>query len=182
VRTALEEEGFVAIGLDHFAHPDDPLAIAARTGHLRRNFQGYTIDQADALLPLGESSIGLLPQGFVGNAADLAGWRRAIEADLFPVTRGLLFSREDRARGEIIERLMCDVAVDYGALALDHGFALDAFDSAQAALADLAADGVVELSEWRVTVTTRGQPFLRLAAAALDACLAAAPAHHTAAA
>ena len=48
VRAALEEEGFVAIGLDHFAHPDDPLAIAARNGHMRRNFQGYTIDQADA--------------------------------------------------------------------------------------------------------------------------------------
>ena len=179
VRAALEEEGFVAIGLDHFAHPDDPLAIAARDGHMRRNFQGYTIDQADALLPFGVSSIGRLPQGFVGNATDLAGWRRAVEAEQFPVTRGLAFSREDRARGEVIERLMCDFTVDYGAVAMAHGFAIDAFDSAQAALTDLAADGVVELSGRRVSVTPRGQPFLRLAAAAFDAYLAAAPARHT---
>ena len=179
VRTALEEEGFVAIGLDHFAHPDDPLASAARNGHMRRNFQGYTIDQADALLPFGVSSIGRLPQGLVGNAADLAGWRRAVEADRFPVTRGLAFSREDRARGAIIERLMCDFTVDYGVLALEHGYAIDAFDAAKTALIDLAEDGVVELTDRRVTVTPRGQPFLRLAAAAFDAYLAAAPARHT---
>jgi len=179
VRAALEEEGFVAIGLDHFAHPDDPLAIAARNGHMRRNFQGYTVDQADALLPFGVSSIGRLPQGFVGNATDLAGWRRAVEADRFPVTRGLAFSREDRARGEIIERLMCDFTVDYGAVALAHGFAASSFDAAREPLNDLVADGVVEVSDRRVTVTPRGQPFLRLAAAAFDAYLAAAPARHT---
>ena len=179
VRATLEQEGFVAIGLDHFAHPNDPLAIAARNGHMRRNFQGYTIDQADALLPFGVSSIGRLPQGLVGNAADLAGWRRAVEADRFPVTRGLAFSREDRARGAIIERLMCDFTVDYGVLALEHGYAIDAFDATKTALIDLAEDGVVELTDRRVTVTPRGQPFLRLAAAAFDAYLAAAPARHT---
>lgn len=179
VRATLEQEGFVAIGLDHFAHPNDPLAIAARNGHMRRNFQGYTIDQADALLPFGVSSIGRLPQGLVGNAADLAGWRRAVEADRFPVTRGLAFSREDRARGAIIERLMCDFTVDYGVLALEHGYAIDAFDAAKTALIDLAEDGVVELTDRRVTVTPRGQPFLRLAAAAFDVYLAAAPARHT---
>ena len=66
VAEVLTGHGYEPTGLDHFAHPDDPLAIAARNGHMRRNFQGYTIDQADALLPFGVSSIGRLPQGFVG--------------------------------------------------------------------------------------------------------------------
>lgn len=179
VRATLEGAGYEAVGLDHFARPDDPLAIAAKYGHMRRNFQGYTIDQADALLPFGVSSIGRLPQGFVGNATDLAGWRRAVEADRFPVTRGLAFTREDLARGEVIERLMCDFTVDYGAIALAHGFAENAFDAAQAPLAALAADGVVEVAGRRVTVTRRGQPFMRLAAAAFDAYLETGAARHT---
>jgi oxygen-independent coproporphyrinogen-3 oxidase len=74
---------------------------------------------------------------------------------------------------------MCDFTVDYGDVAEAHGFAIDAFDAAEVALTDLAADGVVELSGRRVTVTPRGQPFLRLAAAAFDAYLATAPARHT---
>ncbi|WP_036280325.1 oxygen-independent coproporphyrinogen III oxidase [Methylocystis sp. ATCC 49242] len=179
VRATLERAGYEAIGLDHFARPTDPLAIAAKNGHMRRNFQGYTIDQADALLPFGVSSIGRLPQGYVGNATDLAGWRRAVEADRFAVTRGLAFTREDRARGEIIERLMCDFAVDYGAMALAHGFAEDAFDAARVPLSALAADGVVTVEGRSVTVTPRGQPFMRLAAAAFDAYLETSAARHT---
>ncbi|KAF2990926.1 oxygen-independent coproporphyrinogen III oxidase [Methylocystis sp. MJC1] len=181
VRRALERAGYEAIGLDHFARPSDPLAVAARQGRMRRNFQGYTIDSATALLPFGVSSIGRLPQGFVGNATDLAGWRRAVEADRFPVTRGLAFSVEDLARSEIIERLMCDFTVDFGAVALEHGFAVDAFDQARLSLSGLERDGVVELRDRRVSVTERGRPFVRLAAAAFDAYLEAGAARHSAA-
>jgi oxygen-independent coproporphyrinogen III oxidase len=148
---------------------------------MRRNFQGYTVDSASALLPFGVSAIGRLPQGFIGNATDLAGWRRAIEADRFLVTRGLVFSVEDLARGDVIERLMCDFAVDYGAVAQEHGFALDAFDDARPALRHLEADGVVTLDARRVAVTERGRPFVRLAAAAFDAYLEASGARHSAA-
>jgi oxygen-independent coproporphyrinogen-3 oxidase len=181
VRRTLEHAGFEAIGLDHFARPDDPLAVASREGRMRRNFQGYTIDAATALLPFGVSSIGRLPQGFVGNATDLAGWRRAVEADRFPITRGLAFSVEDLARGEIIERLMCDFAVDYGAIAQEHGFAAESFDDARMSLRRLESDGVVEVIDRRVTVTERGRPFVRLAAAAFDAYLEASAARHSAA-
>ncbi|MEK8124333.1 oxygen-independent coproporphyrinogen III oxidase [Methylocystis sp. IM4] len=181
VRSTLERAGFEAIGLDHFARPEDPLAVAAREGRMRRNFQGYTIDQATALLPFGVSAIGRLPQGFVGNATDLAGWRRAIEADRFPVTRGLAFSFEDLARGDVIERLMCDFAVDYGVIAQEHGFAADAFDEAGPQLRRLESDGVVELTGRRLAVTERGRPFVRLAAAAFDAYLEGSAARHSAA-
>jgi oxygen-independent coproporphyrinogen-3 oxidase len=181
VRDTLEDAGFEAIGLDHFARPDDPLAIAAREKRMRRNFQGYTIDAADALLPFGVSSIGRLPQGYVGNATDLAGWRRAIESGCFATTRGVECSREDIARADLIERLMCDFEVDYGALAARHGYAEDFFDAAQASLDALWNDRVVDMEGRHVHVTERGKPFVRLVAAAFDAYLQTSPARHSSA-
>jgi len=181
VRGALEDAGFEAIGLDHFARPDDLLAIASREKRMRRNFQGYTIDAADALLPFGVSSIGRFPQGYVGNATDLAGWRRAIEAGHFATARGVAFTREDIARADLIERLMCDFCVDYGAVATRHGYAEDAFDAAQASLDALANDGVVDANGRRVVVTERGKPFVRLVAAAFDAYLQTSPGRHSSA-
>ncbi len=178
-RETLEAAGYVAIGLDHFAKSDDPLAIAAREGRMRRNFQGYTTDAADALLPFGVSSIGRLPQGFIGNATDIAGWRRAIEAGEFATTRGFAFSGEDVARSELIERLMCDFAVDYGRIAEAHGFAEDAFDAAAPRLAALVEEGIVEHSGRRLVMTARGRPFARLAAAAFDAYLETGGARHS---
>lgn len=177
----LEAAGYVAIGLDHFALPDDALTEAFRAGTMRRNFQGYTSDEADALLPFGVSSIGRLPQGYVGAAADLAGWRRAVEAGGFATSRGMAFTREDIARGAVIERLMCDFAVDYGAQAQAHGLAAGAFDDAAAELAALAEQGLVELNGRRVTMTREGWPFVRLAATAFDAYLKRGAARHSAA-
>ncbi|MFZ3180001.1 MAG: oxygen-independent coproporphyrinogen III oxidase [Methylocystis silviterrae] len=181
VRATLEGAGFEAIGLDHFARPEDPLAIAARERRMRRNFQGYTTDAADALLPFGVSSIGRLPEGYVGNATDLAGWRRAIESGRFATTRGVAFTREDIVRSDLIERLMCDFDVDYGAVAARHGYAENAFDAAQASLDALADDGVIDLQGRRLAVTERGKPFVRLVAAAFDAYLQSAPARHSSA-
>src|SRR5262249_43170629 len=79
----LEECGYVAIGLDHFASPGDDLWRAACTRRLHRNFQGYTTDPADGLIGLGASSIGRLPQGYVQNAPDIGAYARAIEAGRF---------------------------------------------------------------------------------------------------
>ena len=179
VRETLESEGYEAIGLDHFARPEDAMAVTARKGVLRRNFQGYTVDAADALLPFGVSSIGRLPQGYVANAVDLAGWRRAIEADQFSTTRGCAFTREDIARGEIIERLMCDFAVDFGALANAHAFSDDAFDDAVPHLLVLVEERLVTLDGRRVQMTPAGRPFARLAAAAFDAYLHSNAARHS---
>jgi oxygen-independent coproporphyrinogen-3 oxidase len=179
VRETLEAAGYEAIGLDHFARSDDPMAAAAHSGALRRNFQGYTTDAADALLPFGVSSIGRLPQGFVANAVDVAGWRRAIEADRFATTRGLAFSPEDIARGEVIERLMCDFWVDYGAIARAHSFSENAFDDAKPRLATLVEQGLVTLDGRSVSLTPDGRPFVRLAAAAFDSYLQVGAARHS---
>ena len=178
-RETLVQQGFEVIGLDHFARPDDPMAIAARSGALRRNFQGYTTDQAEALLPLGASSIGRLPQGYVQNASDVAGWRRAINAGKLAVVRGVAFSDEDRARAAAIERLMCDFSVDYGMIAQAYLGRLEALDDADETLQGLVADGVVEVDGRLVTITEAGKPFMRLAAAAFDSYLKAGTARHS---
>jgi len=178
-RVTLEAAGYQSVGLDHFALPDDALAKSAREGTMRRNFQGYTIDAADALLPLGVSSIGRLPDGFVGNATDNAGWRRAVESGSFATTRGLAFTREDIARGAVIERLMCDFTVNFGGLAEEHGFPTEIFDLARAQLDALAEEGLAEVSDRTVSMTPVGRPFVRLAAAAFDAYLSANAARHS---
>ena len=104
--------GYAAIGIDHFALPDDTLAMATAAGDLHRNFQGYTTDDAAALLGFGASSIGGLPQGYVQNAPDVGGYARAIRSGQLATIRGVTLSNEDRVRGGIIERLMCDMEVD----------------------------------------------------------------------
>src|SRR5690606_28359505 len=104
--------GYAPIGLDHFALPDDELAEAARAGRLHRNFQGYTVDDADALLGLGASAIGRLPQGYVQNAPDIASYARCVRSGEFATVKGLELTRDDRTRAAIIERMMCDLAVD----------------------------------------------------------------------
>ena len=180
-RETLQARGYRAIGLDHFALPDDALCTAAEAGALRRNFQGYTTDASDALIGLGASSIGRLPQGFVQNATDVAGWRRSVESGLPPIARGVAVTADDRLRADVIERLMCDCAVDYGALALAAMGDAGALDDASDALDALARDGVLARDGRSIRMTPEGAPFVRLAAAAFDAYLAAAKARHSAA-
>jgi oxygen-independent coproporphyrinogen III oxidase len=162
----LEECGYVAIGLDHFAQRSDGLARTARVGTLRRNFQGYTADAADALIGLGASSIGRLPQGYVQNAPDVGPYARAIEAGRLAVAKGTEFSDDDRRRAAIIERLMCDFAVDLDAHGSGSNFAAE-LDAVNA----LATSGIVAWNGRRIMVTEAGRPFVRLVAAAFDAYL-----------
>jgi len=166
--------GYVPVGLDHFARPQDSLARAAKDGRLRRNFQGYTTDDADALIGLGASAIGRLPQGFVQNAPDLGAYGRAIMAGTFATARGIALSADDRLRGAIIERLMCDFAVDLDTIA---GY--QELPDALAALQPLERDGLVATAGARVTVTAAGRPFVRLVAAAFDAYLGHGTARHS---
>ena len=166
--------GYEAVGLDHFALPGDELSRAAREGRLHRNFQGYTTDDADALIGVGASSIGKLPQGFVQNAPDTAGYARAIAAGKFATVKGLALSDDDTSRAAMIERLMCDLALD-----LDNFGGAARFASEMAALDDLAAQGLVTLDGARIAVTSAGRPYIRIVAAVFDAYLAAAQKRHS---
>ncbi len=168
---ALVGGGMRVIGLDHFAAPWDGLARAAEAGSLRRNFQGYTDDKADALIGFGASAISTLPQGFAQNAGGVREWRAAIDAGDLAVTKGLALDDDDRLRAEVIERLMCDLAVDLETVCARHGRVADCLAPSLASLAPLIDDGLVEISGNRVRVPDRGRPFLRLACAAFDAYL-----------
>lgn len=164
----LEGLGYLAIGLDHFARPSDPLAVAAAQGTLKRNFQGYTTDQADALIGLGASAISRLPQGFTQNAPDVGSYKRAIDSGLFATTRGVAFTADDLLRGRLIEALMCNLSVDIGELRrADAGAA--GYALLMEEMASLARSGLVDIQGSRITMTREGRPFVRLAAAALDA-------------
>jgi oxygen-independent coproporphyrinogen-3 oxidase len=178
-REILAAEGFEPIGLDHFAHRLDSMAIQARAGRLRRNFQGYTTDAADVLLPFGASAIGKLPEGYVQNAPDIGAWGRAIREGRLPAARGLALTDEDRCRGAAIERIMCDFAVDYGEIARDAMGDAAALDDCEAALDALAAQGVLTRRGRTATMTPIGRPFARLAAAAFDAYLPGQTARHS---
>ena len=170
----LSAAGYIPIGLDHFAKPDDELAIAAREGRLHRNFQGYTTDAADALIGLGASAISRLPQGFVQNAPDVAGYTRAIAAKQLATVRGVRISDDDRRRGAIIERLMCDLAVNLDQIAPNISF-----EAETAALDPFVHEGLVRIEARRITITENGRPFVRLVAAAFDNYLATKPHGHS---
>ncbi|MDE2005557.1 MAG: oxygen-independent coproporphyrinogen III oxidase [Rhodospirillales bacterium] len=173
--------GYVAVGLDHYALPTDALAVAARAGGVRRNFQGYTTDAAPVLLGLGASSIGALPQGYAQNAAPIPEWRDAVRAGRLPIARGVALSAEDRLRRDAIEQVMCAGKADLAAIAARHGVGAEALMGAAPALAAQAEDGLIRWDGRRVAVTPRGRPFLRAVASAFDAYLRPDMVRHAAA-
>jgi oxygen-independent coproporphyrinogen III oxidase len=176
----LVQFGYQPIGLDHYAQPDDPLALAARTGRLHRNFQGYTVDDADALIGLGASSISRLPQGFAQNAPAVGNYARAVAAGNLAVIKGVGISDDDRIRGAIIERLMCDMAVDLAAVAKEPRFEIDRdFSDAFDSLRPLSENGSVLIDGHRIQITEKGRPFARLVASAFDSYLMPSGARHS---
>jgi oxygen-independent coproporphyrinogen-3 oxidase len=169
--------GYRVIGIDHFALPGDSLAEAANGGTLHRNFQGYTTDNASALVGLGASAIGRMPQGFVQNAPDIGGYARVVSSGQPATARGIELGEEDRRRGAIIERLMCDMRVDLRNFATADP-AVE-FYGEREALQPYAAEGLVVIEPSQVIVTAKGRPYLRLIAAAFDTYLAAGKAAHS---
>jgi oxygen-independent coproporphyrinogen-3 oxidase len=121
ITEVLEAAGYRRIGLDHFALPHDELAIAAGSGSLHRNFQGYTTDDADVLIGLGASAIGRLPQGYVQNAAVTRDYLAVPAAGGLATVRGFALAPDDRLRAALIERLMCDFRVDVAEICGRHG-------------------------------------------------------------
>jgi oxygen-independent coproporphyrinogen-3 oxidase len=168
--------GFDMLGIDHFARPGDPLAIAARRGRMRRNFQGYTDDDCPALIGLGASSISRLPQGYTQNEPTTAAWTAAVRKGRLPAHRGFALGLDDRLRARAIEMLMCDFRIDLPAL--------------RAAFGDFAAhlrpicqhvaqryDGAVNLGPDSLTILPDARALTRLIAMEFDAYTGAAARH-----
>jgi oxygen-independent coproporphyrinogen-3 oxidase len=163
IAEALVRHGYQKIGIDHFARPGDALAQAAASGKLHRNFQGYTDDPSRVLLGFGASSISTFVDGFVQNITDVPRYVSAIERGSLASARGCRLDEEDRQRARIIERLMCDFAVDLDGIAPHVDFSEEL-----SALAPLEWDGLVEIHGSRLTVTNAGRAVVRVVAAAFD--------------
>lgn len=179
IADALVDAGYVRIGLDHFALPGDNLALAQRDGRLRRNFQGYTDDDADTLIGLGASSIGKMPQGFVQNAVATRDYLARIAEDRLATAKGYAFTDEDRFRADIIERIMCDMAVDLPQIAHNHGRAPESAIVDRSRIESLIADGAVTMSGNRLSVSEGAEFLVRSVASAFDAHLAQSAATHS---
>ncbi len=172
----LGEHGFERVGLDHFAKADDALALALKNGDVRRNFQGYTTDQASALIGLGASSIGGLRQGYIQNTSSLREYRRAIDSGKLAVRKGLALTLDDKLRREIIERLMCELSVDLAAFDVEPE---RRFGDELAALKPMAEDGLLDIDGGRISISEIGRPFVRTACAVFDTYLHTGKARHS---
>ena len=175
----LKERGYVQIGFDHFAHPDDNMANAVETGELHRNFQGYTTDTAPAMLGFGASAIGYLPQGYVQNERPLKAYRQAIDSGVLPAAKGIGLSTDDKLRRDIIEDIMCNLTVDLGARCAEHGANVSDLDEDIAKLSELVDDGICTVDGNTITVKDDGRPFIRLVASAFDTYFASGVGRHS---
>ncbi len=161
-------DGYAEIGIDHFAASGDGLAVAQKTGKLRRNFQGYTDDTAAALIGLGASSISRFPQGFAQNASATSAHVAAIREGRFSTARGHVFTDEDRLRGRLIEALMCDFRIDAAEILRDFSLSRDAL-FAMLHQAEAAFKGQVQVTGDGLFVPVKARPLTRMIARSFDA-------------
>ncbi|MGJ8602647.1 MAG: oxygen-independent coproporphyrinogen III oxidase [Marivita sp.] len=161
-------DSYDEIGIDHFATKSDGLSVAARSGTLRRNFQGYTDDTSEVLVGLGASSISKFPQGYAQNAPATSAYTKAIRAHGFSTVRGHSFSKQDNLRARMIEMLMCDFRVDTAALVRD-------FDTTRAEVTSILKAANAELENLLVVddtglfVPREARPLTRIIARSFDA-------------
>lgn len=171
---AFIDAGYVYLGLDHFALPDDELAKALQAEKLDRNFMGYTTRRGDAMVSLGVSSIGDIDGCFVQNHPVEADYLAAVAAGGFGTKRGHALSADDGLRRDVILGLMCNGVLHKGAIEAKHGIEFDAvFAPELAALAPLADDGLVHLDPDALRLTPLGQLFMRNVALPFDKYYAA---------
>lgn len=173
--------GYERIGIDHFALPSDPLAVAARTGTLHRNFQGYTTDRCVTLLGLGGSSIGQFGGGYIQNIVPTGQYQEAIGRGELPALKGVFLRRDDVIRGHIIERLMCDFAFSFSELRERFGTDASPYIEEAKNIALAEDDGLCRVEAECFIVPADARPYARIVAARFDAYLAQANARYSAA-
>ena len=152
----LTASGYEAIGFDHFALPQDGLAIAARQGRLRRNFQGFTDDPADVLLGFGASAISQFPDLIVQNEKQAGVWRDKVARGELAAARGTVRTADDRRRGEIIASILC------------HGEARVDASVAMPNLSRFESRGLVRQEGSHIRLTSKALPYARSIAATFD--------------
>ena len=154
--------GYVYIGMDHFARPDDELARAQRDGTLHRNFQGYSTHADIDMVACGVSAISAVAGTYAQNEKSLERYYARLDRGELPVARGLALSVDDLLRRDVIQKLMCDFALDLRDLAARWDVDVGArFAPELARLADLARDGLLTVTRDRIDVTPKGRLLVR---------------------
>jgi oxygen-independent coproporphyrinogen-3 oxidase len=161
--------GYTYIGMDHFALPDDSLAIAKRQGRLHRNFQGYSTQPDCDLIGLGVSAIGRLGATYSQNAKTLEDYNDALNQRQFPTVRGMELTRDDLLRRSVIMALMCQGRVEFESIEVAHLIDFrETFGAELGTLVNLQASGLVELHPDAIEVTALGWYFVRSIAMVFD--------------
>jgi oxygen-independent coproporphyrinogen-3 oxidase len=168
-----ENRRYVYIGMDHFAKPDDELAVCQRNKQLQRNFQGYSTRAGSDIYAFGMSSISQIPDAYWQNEKDLPPWQTAVDAGRVPVHKGYFVTPEDNIRRETIMRVMCDLGLDFAAMGRNLGINFtEHFAQELAALAPFEADGLIRRSATGLEITDTGRLFIRNIAMCFDNTLA----------
>ena len=173
------DAGYEALGLDHFAKPEDTLAVAARAGRIRRNFQGYTEDQCETLIGLGPSSISRYRQGHAQNIVATGEYEKAVDSGQLAIARGIEFSVDDLARGWIIERLMCNFMFSAVDLVERFGAVGQTLLCEASRLAISCAGQLLRLDGENFVVPQESRPLVRTVAAKFDKYLSNGTGRHS---
>lgn len=161
-------DDYAEIGIDHFATKDDGLTHALKAGRLKRNFQGYTDDQAEVLIGVGASSISRFPQGYAQNAPATSVHTKAVREGGFSTSRGHMFKGQDILRARLIEALMCDFRIDTDEIVRDYDITRDELTDLYRR-ADQAFDGLLQVTEDGLFIPPEARSLTRMIARTFDA-------------
>jgi len=168
----LTEHGYVYVGMDHFARPDDELVIAQQNGQLYRNFQGYSTHADCDMVAMGVTGISMVDDVYSQNVKDEEGYYHLIDAGHLPVLRGLRLSRDDMIRRELITQLICNFRLDMPAFGAAHGIDFAAYFADElAGLETMRDDGLLDLDAAAITVKPAGRLLIRNICMVFDAHL-----------
>jgi oxygen-independent coproporphyrinogen-3 oxidase len=160
---------YVYIGMDHFARPQDELAVAQSQKQLQRNFQGYSTRGGADIYSFGMSAISQIPDAYWQNEKELPKYYAGVESGKIPVTRGYLMTEEDKIRREVIMRVMCDMSLDYPSMSERLGLNFAAhFEQELQSLAPFETDGLVRRGSNSLEITETGRLFIRNIAMCFD--------------
>jgi len=168
----LTEAGYIYIGMDHFARPEDELTLAQKNGTLYRNFQGYSTHADCDLVAMGVTSIGMVGPTYSQNVRSIEEYYQRLSEGLLPVFRGLKLNRDDLIRRDVITRLICHFALDFAGLQSVWGIRFaDYFAEELKRLQDMAEDGLLTLDETGIQVRPPGRLLIRNVCMVFDAYL-----------
>ncbi len=164
--------GYVYIGMDHFALPNDSLAIAQREGKLYRNFQGYSTHSECELVGLGLSSIGQIGKSFSQNEKSIEEYYQKIDSGEIPISKGYIINKDDEIRRAVIMELICHFELDFANIEKQFEIVFsDYFKDSLSNLAEMKKDGLIELNDMNIKVKDKGRLLIRNICMTFDAYL-----------